>query len=99
MKKTINFYDFERAFSSDTYQDHFSYEGKKALFEYLEEYEDSTGEQIELDIVALCCDFAEYESIEHFQSDYSNEYTDMETIQDCTSVIMVSEKGFIVQQF
>tara|TARA_R110001632_G_scaffold1886_3_gene8561 strand:+ start:50 stop:349 length:300 start_codon:yes stop_codon:yes gene_type:complete len=99
MKKTINFYDFERAFNTDTYQDHFSYEGKKALFEYLEEYEDSTGDQIELDVVALCGDFDEYESLEHFQSDYNDEYTDMETIQDCTSVIMVSEKGFIVQQF
>jgi len=35
------------------------------LFEYLEQYEDGTGEKIELDLCALCCDYSEdnYEDI------------------------------------
>ena len=100
MKKTINFYDFERAFVSDTYKNQFTYEGKKALFDYLEEYEDSTGEQIELDVVGLCCDYAEYDSLEDFQADYGHEeYADIEAIQDNTHVIMINENAFIIQQF
>jgi len=31
----------------------FSYEGLEILFEYLEELEESTGEEIELDVIAL----------------------------------------------
>ena len=55
MKQSINIYDFRRAFK--TYdRDNFSYEGLKALFEYLEEYEDDTGEELELAVIALCCE-------------------------------------------
>jgi hypothetical protein len=36
--------------------------GAYALAEYLEEYEESTGEEIELDVCAIRCDFYEYES-------------------------------------
>lgn len=40
--------------------DNFSFKGKKALFDYLEQYEEGTGQEIELDIVALCCEYTEY---------------------------------------
>lgn len=60
MKTSVNFYDFCRAFETCGRNENFSYEGKRALFEYLEELEESTGEEIELDVVALCCDYAEY---------------------------------------
>ena len=35
------------------------------LYDYLEEYSDSTGEPVELDVIALCCEYAEdtYDSI------------------------------------
>ena len=36
--------------------------GAFALAEYLEEYEESTGEELELDVCAIRCDFYEYES-------------------------------------
>ena len=39
-----------------------SYAGAYALAEYLEEYEESTGEELELDVCAIRCDFSEYES-------------------------------------
>ena len=40
MIKTITRYDFEDAFNkSDTCKNNFSYEGKKALFQYLENYQ------------------------------------------------------------
>lgn len=59
MKNSVNFYTFCDSFS-ESRRDSFSYNGKKALFDYLEQYEEDTGEEIELDIIALCCEYSEY---------------------------------------
>jgi hypothetical protein len=72
MKQTINFHQFVDSFSEER-KNTFSYHGKKALFEYLEQYEEDTGEEIELDTVALCCEYSEYssatEAMEAYQPD------------------------------
>jgi len=64
MKTTITEYQFIDAFRA-TRPDNFSNVGLSALFEYLEEYEQSTDEEIELDVIGLCCDYCEsdYEEI------------------------------------
>ena len=67
MKQSINMYDFERAFKNFE-RDNFSYDGLKALFEYLEEYGDGMGEEVELDVIALCCEYAEYDSLKEYKS-------------------------------
>jgi hypothetical protein len=59
MKTTVSRYDFERAFVDADRKENFSYEGLNALFDYLEDYEEQTGEEIELDVIALCCDYSE----------------------------------------
>ena len=59
MKTTVNRYDFKRAFADAGRKDQFSYDGLKALFEYLEQLEQDTGEELELDVIALCCDYSE----------------------------------------
>ena len=100
MKITINEYQFEQAFKNAGRGNQFSYEALKALFEYLEEYEDSTGEQIELDVIALCCEFTEYEDIEEFQANYGEDYETLEDIEYQTIVIPIaSTNGFIVADF
>jgi hypothetical protein len=45
--------------------ENFSYTGLQILFDYIEELEESTGEEIELDVIALCCDYEEscYEDV------------------------------------
>ena len=40
--------------------ENFTYEGLDALFEYLESYEESTGDNIEFDPIALCCEYSEF---------------------------------------
>ena len=50
---------FIDAFMESSRKDQFSYEALEAIFEYLEEYSDSTGENVELDIVGICCDWVE----------------------------------------
>jgi hypothetical protein len=59
MKTTVSRYDFERAFVAAGRKDQFTYKGLRLLFEYFEEYEESTGEEVELDVVAICCDYSE----------------------------------------
>jgi hypothetical protein len=61
MKMTLNTYQIADALKNDTCA-RWSYAGSLALAEYLEEYEESTGEEMELDTCAIRCDFSEYES-------------------------------------
>ena len=59
MKTTVSLYDFREAFRACGRAEQFSYEGLEVLFDYLEQYEEDTGEELELDVIALCCDFYE----------------------------------------
>ena len=45
--------------------------GALALAEYLESIEDDTGEQMELDVVAIRCDFSEFSSAVEAYNDMS----------------------------
>jgi hypothetical protein len=58
MKQTINFSDFVDAFMAYDRYDQFGYQALMVIFEYLEELEESTGQDLELDVVAICCDYA-----------------------------------------
>ena len=59
MKQTVNLYAFREAFRAAGRQEQFSREALQTLFDYLEAYEADTGSELELDVVAICCDFAE----------------------------------------
>jgi hypothetical protein len=48
----------------------FSRLGAYALVQHLEELEDSTGEEMEFDSVAIRCDFSEYDSLTDWAEDY-----------------------------
>jgi len=87
MIQTTGFSQFCDAFSEDR-RGTFTFEGKRALFDYLEEYEESTGASIELDIVALCCEYTEYDNMEDLQASHSDIKT-MEELQDHTQVILI----------
>ena len=98
MKQTINEFDFLQAFKQCR-PDNFSRAGLIALYDYLEQYEDDTGEEIELDVIALCCEYAEYDSLAEFQADYSEDYQTIVDIESDTTVIMIDDDSFIIQQF
>ena len=97
MKTTINFCNFQDAFNSIR-PDNFSYEGLQALFTYLEDLEDDTGEEIDLDVIAICCNYSEYENIAEFNSNYNKEYESYEEIDE-TSVIPINDERFIIQDY
>ena len=69
-----NAYQLEKLFRECGREDSFSHEGFKALYDYLEEFSECTGEDFKVDVIALCCDFTEYESWEEIYNDYSYSY-------------------------
>ena len=92
----VNEADFISAFKSIR-PENFSYEGLKALYGYFEELSDD--QNIELDVIAICCDFTEYENLEEFNRDYGKNFDDVEEIFDHTQVIMIDNEKFIIQNF
>jgi hypothetical protein len=70
MKKTLSTYEIADLLTDDE-NANWSRAGAFALAEYLEDIEAVTGQEMEFDVVAIRCDFAEYSSlqdwaIEHF---------------------------------
>ena len=95
MKETINKSQFIDRFRDMNRKENFSYNGLSALYDYLGDID----ENYELDVIAICCEYAEYKDLEEFQKDYNKEeYPNMESVKDKTEVIEFST-GFIIQQF
>jgi len=112
MKQSVNQLDFRAAFNQMDRGDNFTPDALDALFEYLEEYEQDTGAEIELDVIALCCDFTEAESLEewsrcHFCDDQLAELLEgsddkEETLRDYIldhGQLIEFDGGVIVSQF
>ena len=105
-----NQYDFEKECNKyGSYKDNFSRLGKFALFDYLANLSEDTGEDFELDYIALCCEFSEYDSALKAVEDYTQledreamyidcEKVALEYLQDSTQVITF-DGGVIVQSF
>lgn len=86
MKTTASLYDFREAFRTMGRAEQFSYEGLEVLFDYLEQYEEDTGEELELDVVALCCDFYE-DTVEAIASNYSIDLTECDDENEQAEVV------------
>jgi hypothetical protein len=86
MKQTINKGQFADAFKSIR-PDNFSLSGLGILFEYFEEIEQSCGEEMELDVIGVCCDYAEgtWQSI---ASDYSIEIDENESEDEQEAAVL-----------
>lgn len=100
--KTVNFNDFLEEFEKYGREDQFTYEGKEALFNYLNELGEDLGESIELDVIAICCDFTEYGCLEEFNDAYNYAVGEVNSIDDIcgyTVVIPIDEESFIIQNF
>jgi hypothetical protein len=67
------FEDYKRVVTSENPNGNFTYKGLRALFQYLESLEDDTGDKIELDVIALCCDYSEYQDLKEYFNNYRHE--------------------------
>lgn len=109
MKTTVSRYDFEQAFAAHGRKDQFTYDGLNLLFDYLESYEEETGQEIELDVIAICCDYNE-ESYEGITKNYIIDLEGCESEQDMieavrdylnenTTLVGETDTGFVYAAF
>jgi hypothetical protein len=70
MKKTLTTTQAASLLADDEHSS-FSYHGALALVEVLEQNEQDSGEEIEMDHIAIRCDYSEYESLQKWGEDYS----------------------------
>ena len=106
MKQTINDFQFRDAFIRMDRKENFSYAGLTALYDYLTDLEGDMGEELELDVIALCCDYSEHDlqDLQREYGDYEGEqWQDLEEaiqwLEEQTTVIRVDDDRVIVQVF
>ena len=106
MKTTVYLNEF-RDYFNKIRPNNFSYEGLGILYDYLLEYEDSTGEEIDLDVIGLCCDYSE-DSLSNIVNSYSiglegeddHEQAVKDYLEDKTTLVGITKDGnFIYQNF
>ena len=100
IKKTVTRDDFIRAFTDYDREENFPKEGRIAVFNYLENLSEDTGEDMEMDFIALRCSYTEYENFEQLKDVYDMIVV-MEKLEDNTIVITVNDNNgsFIVQNY
>jgi hypothetical protein len=104
MKTTVSQYDFERAFVDADRKENFSYEALDLLFYYFEEVHPD----MELDVIAICCDYAE-DTFEDIAANYEVDLTGvdgadipkalLDFLCDNTSVVGQTANGFVYLSF
>ena len=76
----------------------FSLDGLDALFDYITELEEDQGEPFIFDVVAVCCEYAQYNTLADYNSDYGTEHESWDDVADETTVIKITEDSAIIQQ-
>lgn len=114
MKQSVTFSCFVDAFRAYDRYGNFGYEALRVIYDYLEQYEEDTGEELELDVIAICCDYtvddaasiARVYSIDlaHLDAeddDYEEqcEQAVLEYLNDHTMVLGQCETGIVYQCF
>ena len=99
MKQTITENQFVSAFADYNRHENFSVDGRIALYEFITQLDEECGTETELDVIALCCEFSEWENIEEFQQNYGEEYQSFDDINEATLLIDIDGDRFITQDF
>lgn len=111
MKRTLSYYDVVNEIW-EVYDHQFSYAAAQALADYYLELEEDIGEEIELDAIAIACEWNEYgdeeELLEYYayvlNDDWDEEDDDekleavLDYLRDNTDVIEFSG-GYLVRAF
>ena len=102
MYQSVGFNEFRNAFRAFGREKQFSRMALRALFDYLEDVEENTGVPIELDVIALCCDFTEFDYASEAAAAHGmtseTEQEALDWLQDHTAVIPFVG-GFLVANF
>jgi len=86
----------ERMFKDMGREEQFSQVGIVALFEHLEELSEDIGEDIQIDVVALCCEWSEYDDITDYNEQNGTEYASWdEAYEDDVAVVQFDRQVFV----
>ena len=103
IRTEVNEWEFKNYFTASQYKNSYSMEGLYTLYNYLNDLSEDIGEDIEFDIVAIACEYDEYESLEEALEEYQdiNTYDELEehTIILDISRYFDNHKGIIIQAF
>ena len=110
MIQTLTFQDFVDAFRKAGREDQFSYEALRLIWDWYEE----TDPQFELDVIGICCDFVEMDTLEcmeqypdipsviEFDGDFDQDEQDMfvkDYLEDRTTYLGGTGEGHVFVQF
>ena len=97
MKQTINEFDFKNKFKKIR-PDNFSDQGLSVLYNHLIQYEEDTGEELEFDPIAYCCEYTEYGNYIELKKDY--DVDGFGILELNTTVLKIpNTSGFIIQNY
>jgi hypothetical protein len=88
MKQAVNFSSFVDAFRAYDRYDQFGYQALRVIFDFLEQYEQDCDTEVELDVIAICC---EYDS-NHYKDisdNYSIDLSDADGDEDAEKQIVL----------
>ena len=96
MKTNVSYYDFRDAFANYDRINQYTPAGLELIYESLIELEEETGEEMELDVIAFCCEF--YESTEaEILENYDYPEDDWQTyLEDNTWVLGYTDYDTVV---
>lgn len=99
--RQLNTSDITQALSNDEYASWYkNYEACKAIAEYLESLAEDAGEAIELDTIAIRCDYSLMDDIADFNNQYDKECENLDDVREYTTVIEIDgQEAFIIQEF
>lgn len=98
MKTTINFEQFQQSFIGAGRAYNFTEEGLEVLFNFLEDLEEATGSDLELDVIALCCEYAEA-SDDDIKESYDIEGDVLAYLAHNTMVVGTTDSTIIYAEF
>jgi hypothetical protein len=110
--KEVSENEFISEFKGSQYKNNYTTKGLRALYSHLYDLSDDLVGDFHFDLVAIACDYDEYENIEEYlrnynsnieRKDYEN-YLDykhevLEEIEANTTLIKIDDNSFIVQLY
>jgi hypothetical protein len=105
MKTTVSEFQFVESFRLCGRETQFSVNARRALFAHFEQVEEDSDTEIELDPVAICCEWAEHPCALKAANDYGFKGNESDTeeaaldwLHEQTQVVPF-DGGIVIQQF
>lgn len=109
MQQSITFSQFVDAFRDMGRYDQFGYKALRVLFDYFEQYEQDCDTTVELDVIAICCEYAvatwediadDYRiDLDGCDDDDEKEAAVIDYLNDNTTVCGICTDGIVYVQF